>query len=106
MEDTNQELERLEKELLAVEDPLADEELFALLNDEPAPAFDAPEDIQEAQEPAYRNYSNNYGQTPGEASEVTASKDDKVVIGLLITASALCLGILGVLVYWMEHFIR
>ncbi len=106
MEDTNQELERLEKELLATEDPLADQELFDLLNEEPAPAFDGPEDIQEDREPAYRNYSNNYGQESEEASQPVTSKDDKVVIGLLITASALCLGILGVLVYWMERFIR
>ncbi len=110
MEDTNKELERLERELLAEEtDPLEDAELMALLKEDTAPAFDDPTDFGHTDEPV-RNFSNDYGQEQVPEKEPEADtlkkKDDKVIIGLLITASALCLGILGVLVYWMEAFIR
>ncbi len=113
MEDTNKELERIEKELLAMEteppveeaDPLADAELYALLKEDVEPAFDDPSDFRDTDEPV-RNFSNDYGESPEPEVDGKKKKDDKIIIGLMIGASALCLGILGILVYWMEAFIR
>ena len=111
MEDTNKELERLQRELLAEESDDLDE-LLADFLDEPTPAFDDPEKIYEPEEPmVYCNYSNDYGKDLKEFAEnggdmkKKKKKDDKVLIGLMITASVLCLGILGVLIYWLETFL-
>ncbi len=86
MDDTNKELERLQRELLAEEDPLDDEELYALLSDN--------EPVQEEEifeEPE---------------AEEEAPRQNKLVIGLMIAASALCCGIIGVLIYWLVNFVR
>ena len=32
-------------------------------------------------------------------------KEDKLLIGLMITASCLCLGIIGVLIYWLVAYL-
>ncbi len=94
MEDTRKELERIQEELLrdetvSLDDILNDLELNNLLRE---PAKQEPAVIL-AQEPAE------------EKSEDTMSrrkkKDDKVLIALMATASALCLGIIGVLAYWL-----
>ncbi len=108
MENTNKDLDWLQEQLLAEEDPLDDEQLYALLKEDPEPAFDDPADYREPKDPhIYRNYSNAYGaEAPESQTNRQKERDDKTIIGLMITASALCLGILGVLVYWMEAFIR
>ena len=108
MEDTNKELERLSRELLAQEpDPLDDEELQALLAQESAPAFEDPMQIHQPSQPyIYRNYSNGYGTKPVEPEDPRKRRDDKAILGLMLTACVLCLGILGVLIYWMDAFIR
>ncbi len=91
MEDTNKELERLQRELLAEEDPL-DEELYALLDDDELPT-------QEAlpQEPIPE---------PAPAANTDEARQNKLVTGLMIAASALCCGIIGVLIYWLANFVR
>ncbi len=102
----NKELERIQNELLAEEeisldDLLADEELNELLA-EPAfdatPAFDDPDEIHEPKQPLiYRNFATQEQQ----AEATIRKKNDNVIIGLLITACCLCLGIIGVLGYWL-----
>ena len=108
MNERNSELERIQRGLLAEEDTvslddiLADEELNALLEGKAEPAFEDPERINAPQgEMQYNNYANGYGEgaQPEEASD---QKRDKVIIGLMITASALSLGIIGILVYWLQ----
>lgn len=106
MEDTRKELERLERELLAEEAPVEEEGIDG-------PAFDDPEEIYDSEEPmVYCNYSNDYGkelqefaETGGEEATGKEKKNDKAIIGLMITASVLCLGIIGVLIYWLEVFL-
>ena len=80
-EDTRRALEKFEKELLS------QEEEFEII----------PEDWEqwpEDEEIVYRNYANHYG-----ADEV-----DRTEIGLIITICLLCIGIIGILIYWMEAY--
>ena len=106
MEDTRRELERIERELLA-------EEERELPDDMDGPAFDDPEKIYDPKEPmVYCNYSNDYGkdlknfaENGGEEDMSKKNKKDKTIIGLMVTASVLCLGILGILIYWLEVFL-
>ncbi len=140
-DDAQQALEELEQELLgtededlsldellhkadvltgqapAEEDPLEDEELRALLADEPQavqePAFDDPETITDLDETqAYRNFSNGYGQDEAEISEETeapepgTSRSDKIDIGLMFASSALAMGIIGILIYWLAVYLK
>ena len=110
MEDTQKELERIERELLAEEVAAAEEEMLDALLE---PAFDDPEKIHEPEDPmVYCNYSNDYGkdlkefaENGGKETMRKKKKNDKAIIGLMITACALCLGILGVLIYWLEVFL-
>lgn len=106
MDERNEELERIQKELLAeedtvsLEDILEDEELNALLNEKPEPAFDDPEQITEPEgEMPYNNFANGYGEPARQ--EQQAAQRDKVLMGLMIAASALSLGIIGILIYWL-----
>ena len=116
MDETKKELRRLEKELMA-EQPHEDD-LDVILNDEllreimaedAKPAFEDPQKIHEPAEPmVYRNFSNDYGKDlekkAGETEMAKKKKNDKLLIGLMITACALCLGIMGILIYWWEMF--
>ena len=115
--DTQEALERLEKELLAQEENTVhtptDEELDALLEEflneeEPAP-----------EEPKYRNYSNGYGRAQAVTAYNTDNTDAKLdeysdevyeaprekLTGLLVTAAVELLGIVAVLAYWAIKFL-
>ena len=72
------------------------------------PAFDDPQTIHEPEEPMlYRNFSNGYGRDlPKEEKKSDISKSDKIDIGLMIAASGLCLGIIGVLIYWLAAYLK
>ena len=100
--DTNDALERLQKELLAAEpeeDILEETVILSEL------AFDDPDAIGDPEEPEiYRNFSNDYGRNlKGEKKPMT--RGDKVDVGLMIAITALSLGIVGVLAYWLIKFL-
>ena len=104
--DTNDALERLQKELLAAEPEEDILEETMILSE---PAFDDPDAIGDPEEPEiYRNFSNDYGKElekeAEEAQMAKKKKNDKLLIGLMINACALCLGIMGILIYWWEAF--
>lgn len=119
-DDTREELERIEKELLAQEDfpsfdhsALTDnkDELDAILQEFSVPAFDDPMDIHDPEGPmVYRNYNNDYGGDLQEFSDTAKNepkkKTDKVVVGLMIAVCCLCLGIISVLAYWLNVFFK
>lgn len=140
-DDAQQALEELEQELLGSEDedvsldellhkadeltghaltekdPLEDEELRALLADEPQetqePAFDDPDAITDLDETqSYRNFSNGYGQEESENPEQSdepepgTSRSDKIDIGLMFASSVLALGIIGILIYWLNTYLK
>jgi len=112
MEDRDEELERLEQELLAQEDDdiLEDALLREILTETDGPAFEDPDEILEPVRPmVYCNYSNDYGkdlqefaESGGDKKMAKKKKGDRLLIGLMITASVLCLGIIGILIYWLE----
>jgi len=118
MDDTQRELERIEQELLLTEeayDQDAEEDIIqVLLAEQDGPAFDDPEKIHDPEEPmVYRNFSNDYGNEPKDQEEKPRKSGkskkrhrDRVLAGLMVTASVLCLGILGILVYWLEAFLK
>ena len=112
-DDRKEELERLEKELLAAmeehEEPdiLEDELILKVLAE---PAFEDTDRIHEPKEPlVYCNYSNDYGRDLKEFAEnggkTEKNKKEKVDTALMITASVLCLGIIGVLAYWLVVYL-
>lgn len=118
MKDTQEELDRLEQELLAEEPQQPEEDVDldeALLTEVIAefsePAFDDPDKILEPEEGVvYSNYANDYGeqlQNLAETGEVEEGKkkNDKVIIGLMIAVSVLCAGIISILLYWLYAFL-
>ena len=111
--DTREELERLEQELLAdlpetdelrEEDLLADVDLDEIFEDLADP-------VEVSEENAYSNFSNVYSDELQEFADNGGEEPqkryfgDKLTIGLMITVSALCLGIIGMLIYWLEAFL-
>lgn len=99
------------------EEPAAevdDAVLDALLAEVSGPAFDDPDALPETDETmVFRNFSNDFGKDLtqyGEEEEEEKTpeekkRDDKIVIGLEIAACALCLGIIGMLIYWLVAFL-
>ena len=85
--------------------------LDALLAEVNSPDFDDPNAMGISDETmVFHNFSNGYGEDldgygepeqDEEPDEETKVRDNKIVIGLMIAACALCLGILGLLVYWL-----
>lgn len=111
MNERNKELERIQRELLAeeetaalsVDDILADAQLAALLDDKNEPAFDDPEEIREPEGGVqYNNFANDYGLEEQEAQAAKSKRDEKLLIGLMIAACVLSLGIIGVLIFWLN----
>lgn len=131
MEDTKKLLEELEKQLQTDEllmdmpDSLLegpDEQTVSQVLEQlmAEPAFEDPDQMSVAQGDvqAYHNYSNDYGQEPQDEAveqeyddgaqpepDQRAWKQDRLQIILMAAASFLSLGIIGVLIYWIEKFL-
>lgn len=135
-EDTKKILDEIERELLLSQDPMEEDELLAdlpecltqedkqqqvdaaleriLADSMPeGAAFEDPDSINMPQEPVnVYNYYNDYGRDiPEETEEEPVAKkkkkkDDTTLIVLMAIASFLCLGIIGVLIYWIETFLK
>lgn len=108
MDEKEKELERIQKALLAedeetgsdLDEILDDEELTALLSPKPQPAFEDPDEIHDPPEgKQVRNFANDYGNRDQRKAE--ARQHDKLVIGLMLAVCGLCLGIIGILAYWL-----
>ena len=78
-------------------------------------AFGDPDMTSVPQEPVnVYNYYNDYGREIPEEAEDTKvkksaakkKKEDLTLIILMAVASFLCLGIIGVLIYWIETFLK
>jgi len=93
-EDTRDALKRFEEELLA---EAFREELEA------GPAFPDPDEIFEPEEDLiFYNYANDYGRT---LQPQKRQGMDRELMALMATACLLCLGIIGVLLYWLEVYL-
>lgn len=126
--DAQEELKRLERELLAEEEeeqtPEEEEEeltqdeleqILELLEEEPETAMDMPEDYDAVRnyDGQVRNFANNYtaynaDRTDTElesySREVREGSGDRSLAGLSALAMALMAGILGVLVWWLVRY--
>ena len=110
-EPESQEAPSVTDETLLVDDAMLD----ALLAEVNSSDFDDPDTMGVSDETmVFHNFSNGYGEDldgygepepEGEPDEETKKRDDKIVIGLMIAGCALCLGILGVLIYWLVAFL-
>lgn len=110
LEQTAEPEETPEEPASEVDDAMLD----ALLAEVSGPAFDDPDALPETDETmVFRNFSNDFGKDLtqyGEEEEEEKTpeekkRDDKIVIGLEIAAIALCLGIIGMLIYWLVAFL-
>ena len=109
MENTNEELERIQQGLLE-EEPVDIDKLMKEFLEEPEPAFADPDKTEISGEPVvYCNFSNDYGKDPQKEAEEAAlakkKKDDNTIITLLAIAAGLSVGIIGVLVYWLVKYL-
>lgn len=118
--DRNEELERLEKELLAgieEDDDLLADIPIELLDTTPitwedieeTPAEDPfeirPEDLQDyPQEPEYREEPMK--KPVSKKAKAAKKREDRFLTILMAVACFLCLGIIGVLIYWLEAFLQ
>ena len=94
--------EEAAQEEASLDELLDDSELSDLLREEPEPAFDDPEKIHDPKEPlVYQNFANDYGAQEKDEAARLKEKDERIVMGLMILASALSLGIIGVMGYWL-----
>ena len=105
-----QEPEQLEEapeqveEIQDVEDFLNDPVLREVLADEVTPAFEDPDEIHEPDELVYTNFANDYGKDIEAEEQERKAAEDKLQIILMIAASALALGIIAILIYWLVAF--
>ena len=119
-------LEALEKDLLEddlledmprslVDNTQPEDDFDAILarilaeTDDAEPAFEDPDKPHISDDPVvYCNLSNDYGNDYADPEEEPVaqkegkSNEDKWLIALMGVASALCLGIIGILGYWMS----
>ena len=114
--ETQAELDRLEREIwnedIDLTDIMADDvlkDLDALLAQETKEQADQQPEVKEAA-PAKPEQKNMevYDDFEDEDEDADLSEEenkDGLTIGLLITASTLCVGIIGVMIYWLENFL-
>lgn len=90
-------------------DFLAEGEEDVAAADEAVPAFEDPDKPDFPDEPVtYCNYSNDYGNDGEEMKKKSkaSAKEDKWQIALMGVACGLCVAIIGVMIYWLEAFLR
>ena len=82
------------------------------IDDEPIPAFEDPDKPNISDDPlVYCNFSNDYGNDYADAEDASqenadVATEDKWLMILMGVASGLCVGIIGVLIYWMAVFLK
>ena len=85
-----------------------EEELLAQQESPSAPAFEYPEDVRSRKDPkVYANYANDYGRELRHFARSGGKLRRRDPIGVLlnITICLLCLGIIGVMIYWVQNLL-
>ena len=114
--ETQAELDRLEREIWSEEIDLTEimaddvlKDLDALLAQEAAEQVAQQPEVREAAPvKAEKNHIEVYDDFEDDEEDdylPDEESKDGLTIGLLITASALCVGIIGVMIYWLENFL-
>ena len=97
---SNEELRRLEEQLLAVEEPEVEEEDFDLLYEEILEEFGPDHVSQPPQKKTHRREENPYTYTDN-AEKRKPKKKRRSIRSMLLILGLECLGILGVLLWWV-----
>lgn len=98
---SNEELRRLEEQLLAVEEPEVDEEDFDLLYEELLEEFGPGHVSQPPQKKTHRQEDNDYTYTDNAEKRKPRKKKRRSIRSMLLILGLECLGILGVLLWWV-----
>jgi hypothetical protein len=101
--DTQKALEEFEKALRTETKELTEEDLLADLGG----IFDELSDPVEVDDNAvYSNNTNDYTDDLEDFANQTEKRvyGPKLTLGLMLTACALCLAIIGVMIYWLNNF--
>jgi len=101
MDETQKELERIDRELAALEKEAQEHAVpHPPVEEVSAPEAAAAEEVTESEAaPA------DLTELSARRAEVAAQRDNKTIMSLMILASVLCLGIISVLIYWLEAFL-
>ena len=97
---SNEELRRLEEQLLAVEEPEMEEEDFDLLYEDLLEEFGPGRVSQPPQKKTHTREDNAYTYTDN-AEKRKPRKKRRSIRSLLLILGLECLGILGVLLWWV-----
>jgi hypothetical protein len=108
--ETQEKLDSLEREIWREDKDLSDilnddvlKDVNELLQqEEQKKAAQQPEEPQPAADESDDEDEDNEDEDE-EENEMTGK--DRLTIALLITASVLCIGIIGVMIYWLENFL-
>lgn len=112
-ESTEEDIDAILAKILAEDDGEQEpvEDMFRVADD-PIPAFEDPDQPHISDDPlVYCNFSNDYGNDYADTEDTQqdgadVATEDKWLITLMGVASALCVGIIGVLIYWMVAFLN
>ena len=99
-DETKDLLEEYEKELMA--ESLREEQ-------EAGPAFDDPDVLEVGPAPeVYSNFANDYGRELQEfaenGGELEEDRKDNILTVLMLVATILSLGIIAVMLYWLQYW--
>ena len=100
---SNEELHRLEEQLLAVEEPEVEEEDFDLLYEELLEEF-GPDRVSQPQKKTHRNTNSAYTYTDN-AEKHRPQKRRRSIRGLLVVLCLEALGIMGVMLWWVVRIL-
>ena len=118
--ETQAQMDRLEQEIWNEEKDLADiladdvlKDLDELLEEAAAQSDSqqpreepvAPEAKTEERLNAFDDYEDDEDYEDYEVNHYK-EREDRLTIGLLITSCVLCMGIIGVMIYWLETFLK
>ena len=103
--DTQAELDRLEREIWR-----EDKDLTEILEDDVLKDLDeilAQEAAEQAAQKPVSTFVPDEEEDEEEEDEAEEEEDnkDRLTIGLLIAANALCVALIGVMIYWLENFL-
>ena len=98
--ETQEQLDRLEREIWGEDQDLSD-----IIADDVLSDVDALLAQENAKNPPKTPPQQDEDDEDEEDEYEETDDHDGLTIGLLLTASALCVGIIGVMIYWLENFL-
>ena len=100
---SNEELRRLEEQLLAVEEPEVEEEDFDLLYEELLEEF-GPDQVSQPKKKTHKTANSGYTYTDN-AEQHRPHKHRRSIRGLLVALCLEALGIMGIMLWWVVRIL-